>query len=65
MLKVLKSDVLQKFEQKCETVSRIFFECGAVQRCANLVDLERCFKNADLVQKIALDTDENEPSTVR
>ena len=41
------------------------FEFGAVRRCANLVDLENALKNEYLVAKIGLDTDENEPSTVR
>ena len=40
------------------------FESGAVQRIANFVDLEKCFKNEYLVAKIGLDTDENEPSKV-
>ena len=37
------------------------FEFGAVQRNVNLVDLEKCFKNAYLDAKIGVDTAENEP----
>ena len=40
------------------------FEFGAVQKNANLVDLEKCCKNEYLVAKIGVDTAENEPSKV-
>ena len=32
-----------------------------MQKCANLVDLDKCFKTEYSVAKIGLDTDENEP----
>ena len=41
-----------------------YFEFGAVLRCVNLVDLEKCLKNEYLVAKIGFDTEENEPSKV-
>ena len=41
-----------------------YFECGAVRRIANLIDLENCFKNEYLVTKIGFDTEENERSKV-
>ena len=40
------------------------FEMGAVQRIANLVDLDKCLKNEYLVAKIGFDTEGNEPSKV-
>ena len=45
--------------QKCENV-----EFGAVQKCANLVELEKCCKMSIHLQKIDLDTAENEPTEV-
>ena len=41
-----------------------YFELGAVRRCANHVDLEKCFKNKYLVAKIGFDTEGNDPSKV-
>ena len=41
-----------------------YFEFGAVRRCGNLIDLEKCLKNEYLVAKIGFDTEENEPSKV-
>ena len=65
---VEKSGFLQKSEQKCEkslTNCCEDFEFGAVRRCANLVDLEKCLKiSFNLVAKIGFDTEENEPSKV-
>ena len=63
-IKIAEKNFLQKFEQKkyisltkfCE-----YFEFGAMRRCANLVALEKCFKNEYLVAKIGFDTEENEP----
>ena len=40
------------------------FEFGAVQRNANLVDLEICCKTEYLVAKIGVDSEENEPLQV-
>ena len=37
------------------------FESGAVQRHANLVDLEKSEKNAPTLAIVAVDTAENEP----
>ena len=37
------------------------FEIGAVQRNANLVDLEKMQQNEYLLAKIGVDTAENEP----
>ena len=60
---------MQKFEQKCEkslTNFCVYFEFGAVRRCANLVDLAKILmkKKEYLVAKIGFDTEENEPSKV-
>ena len=41
-----------------------YFELGAVRRCVNRVDLEKCFKNEYLDAKMSFDTEENEPSKV-
>ena len=45
--------------QKCENV-----EFGAVQKCANLVELEKCCKMSIHLQKIDFDTAENKPTEV-
>ena len=54
---VEKSGFLEKSEQKCEKSLTNFckdFEFGAVRRCANLVDLEKCFKKMSIrLQKSA------------
>ena len=47
------------FDEFCE-----YFELGAVRRCVNLVDLEKCKKHDYLVAKTGFDTEENEPSRV-
>ena len=39
-----------------------YSELGAVRRCVNLVDLEKCFRTYYLVAKIGFDTEENKPS---
>ena len=57
----------RNFSKKCKKKSRSFcwkFEIWAVQRNANLVDLEICCKmhqNASFLAIVAVDTDENEP----
>ena len=45
---------------KIETKNWQIFECGAVQRNENLVDLEKCEKNALFLAIVAVDTAENE-----
>ena len=57
------AEILTKI-QKSSTNFCEYFELGAVRRCVNLVDLERCFKNDYLVAKIGFDTEESEPSKV-
>ena len=41
------------------------FECGAVQRIANLVDLEKMRKNEPTLAIVAVDTAENGPAEIR
>ena len=68
MKKCWKLAILQKIKQKFEKSLTNFswnFEIWAVQRIANLVDLEKCWKlNAYLDAKIGVDTEENELSKV-
>ena len=52
----IRTKVRQSLTNFCE-----YFEFGAVRRCANLVDLEKCFKNEYLVANIGFDTAETEP----
>ena len=40
------------------------FEFGAVQRNANLVELEKTLQNASFLAIVAVDTAQNEPSKV-
>ena len=71
MKKCWKLAILQEFKQKFEKSLTNFywnnsnFEIWAVQRIANLVDLEKpCKLNDYLVAIVAVDTAENEPSKV-
>ena len=52
-------------EQKItKKMTKIYDEFGAVQKNANLVDLEKLLQNEYLVAKIGVDRAENEPSKV-
>ena len=58
---IVFADILTKVQKRLTNFCE-YFEFGAVRRCVNLVDLEKCFNNEYLVAKIGFDTEENEPS---
>ena len=49
----------EKFDEFCE-----YFELGAVRRCVNFAELEKCFKIEYLIAKSGFDQEESEPSKV-
>ena len=57
------AEIRTKFRKKLTNFCE-YFEMGAVRRCVNLVDLEKCFKNEYLFAKPGFDTAETEPSKV-
>ena len=58
-------DFLQKLPTFCETMREpANSECGAVQKCANLVNLKRMRRSQYLVAKIGFDTAENGPNEI-
>ena len=56
---------LLKFHENCCFFKPIFcenFDIAAVQKYANLVELEKCWSNAYFLAKFRFDTVENEPA---
>ena len=62
---IQNSQKMMKFglkNAKIQTKNWQIFECGAVQRNENLVDLEKCEKNAPTLAIVGTHTAENEHS---
>ena len=54
---------MRKCLTKCFKFSRIL-QCGAAQKCVNLVDLVKCFQTSSFFAEVGVDTAVNGPLKV-